>query len=68
MHIRGHRPLLEMALRNLIDNGLRHTPAGTEVEVQVLPELSVIRVCDGHASGRCATRSPAQTLRRSIPA
>lgn len=29
----GHRLMLELALRNLVDNALRHTPAGTQVEV-----------------------------------
>lgn len=29
----GHRLMLELALRNLVDNALRHTPRGTQVEV-----------------------------------
>lgn len=32
-HASGHRLMLELALRNLVDNALRHTPAGTQVEV-----------------------------------
>jgi len=31
----GQRTLLELALRNLVDNALRHNPAGTYVEVRV---------------------------------
>jgi len=41
--VRAHRLLLEMALRNLVDNALRHTPAGTQVCVEVWR--------DGHAVG-----------------
>jgi two-component system sensor histidine kinase QseC len=29
--------MLELALRNLVDNALRHTPTGTQVEVRVGP-------------------------------
>lgn len=32
--VRAHPLLLELALRNLIDNALQHTPAGTKVSVQ----------------------------------
>ncbi len=31
----GRAAMLELALRNLMDNALRHTPAGTQVEVRV---------------------------------
>ena len=31
----GRAAMLELALRNLVDNALRHTPAGTQVEVRV---------------------------------
>lgn len=43
----GRAAMLELALRNLVDNALRHTPAGTQVEVRLAPgeggavELSV---------------------------
>ena len=35
VRVPGHRTMLELALRNLIDNALRHTPTGTLVEVCV---------------------------------
>jgi two-component system sensor histidine kinase QseC len=35
LQVPGHRTMLELALRNLVDNALRHTPAGTLVEVSV---------------------------------
>lgn len=33
--VAGRTAMLELALRNLVDNALRHTPAGTQVEVRV---------------------------------
>lgn len=45
----GHAVLLELALRNLIENALRHTPRGTTVEVQIDPAGPWVQVCDnGH--------------------
>lgn len=35
VQVPGHATMLELALRNLVDNALRHTPAGTLVEVHV---------------------------------
>jgi len=32
--VKGHAVLLEVALRNLVENALRHTPEGTQIEVQ----------------------------------
>lgn len=55
--VRGHTVLLELALRNLVDNAIGHTPPGTQVEVQVLPDLCAVQVCDGpsaSASSRAA--------------
>lgn len=42
----GHPVLLEMALRNLLDNALAHTPPGTTVEVQLDAEAKWLQVCD----------------------
>ena len=47
MQISGHPVLLSLALRNLLENAISHTPAGTHVEVQVLPAMAAIQVCDG---------------------
>ncbi|RYF44287.1 MAG: two-component sensor histidine kinase [Comamonadaceae bacterium] len=50
--IPGHPVLLGLVLRNLIENALSHTPAGTSVEVQLDPQACWLQVCDtapGHA-------------------
>jgi signal transduction histidine kinase len=45
---RGHPGAIAMILQNLIDNAIRHTPAGTMVDVQVGPG-PVLTVTDGGA-------------------
>ena len=45
VEIVGHRALVEMALTNLLDNAVRHTPAGTRVIVSVAPD-NALRVED----------------------
>jgi two-component system sensor histidine kinase QseC len=58
--VTGHPVLLEMSLRNLIENALSHTPRGTVVEVQLDPVARWVQVCDngktsdGAASGGAA--------------
>jgi two-component system sensor histidine kinase QseC len=47
----GHPVLLEVALRNLIDNALGHTAAGTLVEVQLDAQQRWLQVCDNGADG-----------------
>jgi len=42
--VRGHTEALFRAVRNLIENALRHTPAGVSIEVEVLKEG--VRVLD----------------------
>jgi two-component system, OmpR family, sensor histidine kinase QseC len=48
--IRGHSMLLELALRNLIENALTHTPRGSEVQVRVLSDPVALAVCDNGAA------------------
>ncbi len=35
VHLAAPRTLLELALRNLIDNAIRHTPVGTQIRVDI---------------------------------
>lgn len=42
----GHTLLLELALRNLLDNALGHTPPGTTVELRLDPAGRTLQVCD----------------------
>lgn len=47
--LKGHPVLLELALRNLVENALSHTPAGTQVEVQLNEPARWLQVCDNAA-------------------
>lgn len=49
--LQGHPFLLGLALRNLVENALRHTPAGTSVEVQLDAQARWIQVCDNASAG-----------------
>jgi two-component system, OmpR family, sensor histidine kinase QseC len=42
----GHPVLLELALRNLVQNALAHTPPGTQVEVELDPAARMLQVSD----------------------
>jgi two-component system sensor histidine kinase QseC len=44
--ISGHAVLLELALRNLVQNALSHTPPGTRVEVELDPQAQLLQVSD----------------------
>ncbi len=44
--VTGHPVLLGLALRNLVENALSHTPSGTRVEVQLDPQQRWVQVCD----------------------
>jgi two-component system sensor histidine kinase QseC len=45
--VQGHPVLIEMALRNLLENALAHAPASSYVEVQVSAAPIYLQVCDG---------------------
>lgn len=56
----GHAVLLELAVRNLVENALAHTPPGTQVEVELDPAGRWLQVSDdgpartGSAAGGAA--------------
>ncbi|WP_332823603.1 histidine kinase dimerization/phospho-acceptor domain-containing protein [Ramlibacter sp.] len=57
----GHPVLLELALRNLVQNALAHTPRGTQVDVELDPARRWLQVCDdglrhGGAPGEAASQ------------
>lgn len=47
--LEGHPILLELALRNLVQNALAHTPRGTSVEVELDARGRWLQVCDDGA-------------------
>ena len=49
--IDGHAVLLQIALRNLVENALQHTPGGTCIDVAVRPRPHTLEVSD---DGPCA--------------
>lgn len=62
--VHGQPVLLEIALRNLVENALRHTPHGTRISIQCAMASGTtatwLQVCDdGQRSG--AVREPAPT-------
>jgi two-component system, OmpR family, sensor histidine kinase QseC len=52
----GHRVLMEVALRNLLDNAIGHTAAGTLVEVQLDAQARWLQVCDDGGKDAAAPR------------
>jgi len=52
--------LLELSLRNLIENALRHTPAGTQVVVEVWQNASEVGVSVSDDGQRADAPRPAQ--------
>jgi two-component system sensor histidine kinase QseC len=68
--VSGHPVLLELALRNLVQNALAHTPPGTQVEVELDPRAGLLQVSDDGLlhSGRPVEPAPAamQPLRLGL--
>lgn len=62
----GNAVLLELALRNLVENALKHTPHGTQIEVQAGqgPDGEVwLQVCDdGRRDGAERAAAPVDSL------
>lgn len=44
--VQGHRGLLEIALRNLVQNALKYTPPGSDVEIELTDDPKGWRVLD----------------------
>ena len=66
VHVPGNALLLELALRNLIDNAIGHTPAGTQVVVQVCRTgggQARLAVCDSGAGAATAAQAPVDAER-----
>lgn len=45
--VRGHTEALFRAVRNLVENAIRHTPAGVSIEVEVAEDCAVRVIDDG---------------------
>lgn len=62
----GHPVLLELALRNLVQNALAHTPRGTSVEVELDPQARTLQVCDDGLRHGDAPATPASERVRPL--
>ena len=66
LRVQGHALLLDMALRNLLENALKHTPAHTNIELQLgqcADGAAWVQVCD---DGRRAGDMPSTTAADSL--
>jgi two-component system sensor histidine kinase QseC len=64
--LNGHAVLLELALRNLVENALAHTPFGTQVDVELDPQTGWVQVSDDGLQ-RSADRAGPSTDPRTHP-
>lgn len=62
----GHPVLVEVALRNLLDNALGHTGPGTLVELQLDPDARWVQVCDNGGAATAAGQPPAPGTRSGL--
>lgn len=67
VRVQGLPVLLDMALRNLVENALRHTPRGTRISLQCgenpVSAAPWVQVCDdGQRSGASVGPAPADSL------
>jgi two-component system sensor histidine kinase QseC len=60
--ITGHGLLIELALRNLVENALSHTGPGTQVEVQVDAQRHWLQVVDNGGPAGAAPFSPEPSM------
>lgn len=61
--VQGHPVLIEIAVRNLLENALGHAPAFSLIEVQVDADAGSLKVCDGP----CAAAATAATAPAAAP-
>ena len=63
--LQGHPLLLELALRNLLDNAIKHTPPGTQIEVQLGSDAGGpwLQVCDNGGRGAPQASPAVDSLR-----